>query len=1024
MRRWMMGWVPCVVVLLGVSVEPASGQYFGRQKVQYEDFDWRVLQTDHFDVHFYPEERIAIEDAARQSERWYTRLSLAFQHEFKKKPLILYADQPDFQQTNVIGGMLSEGTGGVTEALKNRVIMPFTGVYEDNHHVLGHELVHVFQYDLASAATGGGLMGLNRLPLWLVEGMAEYLSLGRQDAHTAMWLRDAALRGELPTIQQLTTDSRFFPYRYGQALWAYVAGRWGDRAVTEVFRAATKSGFEAALQRVLGVTSTQLSTDWHLAIRQAYIPLLEGRQRPEDAGTPVLVEKEAGAMNLSPAVSPDGRYVAFFGRREIFTVDLYVADAQTGRIVKKLTSPNRNAHFDALSFIQSAGTWSPDGRKFAFVVFNEGDNELAILDVGSADIERQIEVAGVGAIQNPAWSPDGNRIAFTGMAGGVSDLYVLDVASTSVQKLTNDRFAELEPAWSPDGRTIAIATDRVGTDFGTQTFGPMQLALIDATSGAARTLTLFPNRVKHINPQYSPDGRSLYFIADRNGFSDVYRTELASGRIFQVTRVATGVSGITDLAPALSVAAQTGRVMFSVFQNAGNNIYGLDAARAQGEQVEATSEEIPRAAILPPVNAFGTGLVAQYLQDVRGGLPPSDITFAEHDYRPAIKLDYLGAPSVGVGASTFGGAGLAGAVSGFFSDMLGDHAIGVAVQANGSLKDIGGLAQYLNSEHRWNYGAAVSHVPYVTGYVSAEPGVGNQPATLNETIERIFIDQVQASTRYGFSTTRRFELGAGFTRYSFDREVFRYPYDPVQDVILGQPTREEIDAPGAINFVETNASLVGDNSFFGLTSPVVGQRYRLMVSPTFGALTYQTVLADYRRYIMMRPMTFAVRGLHYGRYGSGASGLNDSGERLLSPVFLGYEDIIRGYARESLDVEKECPASTSFTQCEAFGRLYGTRLVSASAELRIPLLGVPELGVFNFPYLPVEVAPFFDVGYAWGNYNSATEPDVVGRKAVMSTGVSARVNVLGYIIVEAYYAYPFQRPEKGAHFGFQMMPGW
>src|SRR5690349_15509642 len=123
------------LLLIACMPSFAAAQYFGRQKVQYEDFDWRVLETERFDIHYYPSEREVVQDAARESQRWYSRLSLAFQHEFTKKPLIFYADHPDFQQTNVIGGMLSEGTGGVTEALKNRVIMPFTGVYEDNDHV-------------------------------------------------------------------------------------------------------------------------------------------------------------------------------------------------------------------------------------------------------------------------------------------------------------------------------------------------------------------------------------------------------------------------------------------------------------------------------------------------------------------------------------------------------------------------------------------------------------------------------------------------------------------------------------------------------------------------------------------------------------------------------------------------------------------------------------------------------------------------------------------------------------------------
>ena len=1006
---------------LALFILPSAiqAQYFGRQKVQYEDFDWRVMNTQHFDVFFYPEEQAVTNDAARMAERWYARLSRAFQHEFKKKPLIFYADHPDFQQTNVISGMLGEGTGGVTEGLRNRMIMPFTGVYRDNDHVLGHELVHVFQYDLASSPGGGGLAGMGRLPLWLVEGMAEYLSLGRNDPHTAMWMRDAALRGELPTIDQLTRDPRFFPYRYGQALWAYIGGRWGDRAVTELYRYATRAGWDAALQRVLGLNSNALSQQWITSIRSTYLPVIQGRQRPQDAGQRVVYDNEVGAMNLSPVVSPDGRYVAYFGRRDLFTVDLYVADAVTGQTVKKLTSPNRNAHFDALSFISSAGTWSPDGQKFAFVVFAGGDQELQIMDVESGDKEREFDLEQVGAIQNPAWSPDGSRIAFSGMKGGVSDLYVLDLSNGNLTQLTNDKYADLHPTWSPDGRTIAFASDRTPrTDFNGLIFGEVGLALMDLSTRQVRVLDLFPG-AKHINPQYTPDGRDLYFISDKDGFSDIYRVALESGEIFQVTRLATGASGITALSPAMSIAQRSGRVMFSVFENSGENIYGLELANARGTAVPKTSNATAIAGILPPVEALGAGLIAEYLADNNTGLPAPQ-EFPVKDYKAKLSLEYLGQPSFGVGVGGYtGGAQLGGGVSAFFGDMLGDHQLGVAVQAQGTLKDIGAQAVYNNAEHRVNWALVAGHIPYLTGRTAVGPGDSPNTRIIQQQLDRIFVDQAQSFAYYPLSTTRRFEVNTGFTRYSFDREINEYLVS-LNGQIIDQ-RRYDAESPyRSLNLIETGAAYVGDNSYFGFTSPVAGQRFRVEVSPTFGTLQYQSLLADYRRYFFFRPTTFAFRAIHYGRYG------RDQENEILPPLFLGYETLVRGYSMESFDAA-ECSNAQS-NVCPEFDRLIGTRIGVASLEYRLPLIGTEELGLINFPFLPTEISPFIDVGVAWDQRDGPTfefaRRSENLRIPVASAGLSARFNILGYVVLEAYYAYPFQRPDKGWHFGFNLAPGW
>ncbi len=1014
-----------VAACLAGTAAPASAQYFGRQKVQYEHLNWRIMKTPHFDVHYYPAELEVTRDAARMAERWYTRHSRTFQHEFDKKPLIFYADHPDFQQTNVINEALGEETGGVTEGLRNRVIMPYTGVYQDNDHVLGHEMVHVFQYDLASSPQGGGLAGFSRLPSWLVEGMAEYLSLGRQDAHTAMWLRDAALRGDLPTIQQLTTGP-YFAYRYGQALWAYIAGRWGDRAVPEVFRIATTTGFEEALQRVLGVNSSQLSQDWITSIRSTYLPIIAGRQRPQDVGKRVLYDPEPGAMNISPSVSPDGSKVVFIGRRNLFTPDLILANAATGKTLKVLSSPQRDQHMDAISYIQASGGWSPDGKKFAFVVFRGGNSQLEILDVESTKVEKHISPPGVGAVTDPHWSPDGRRIVFSGMSGGQSDLYILDVATNDVTQLTNDRYADIQPAWSPDGNTIAWVTDRGGTNFDQLTYAPMQIGLMDVATKQIRLLDPFCG-AKHINPQWSPDSREIYFISDHEGFSDVYRINVESQQVFQVTRLATGVSGITALSPAISVSRETGLLMFSAFENSGNNIYSLDCAQVCGTVVQAGQEpRVLPAQLLPPLEAAGGGIVSQYLNDPDTGLPESG-DFPTTNYSPKISLDYLGPPSFGVGTSNYG-AVLAGGVSAFFGDELGDQFIGTAIQANGTLKDIGGQAIYRNASRRLNWGASIGHIPYLTGYSYYDQNPSD-PNTLllNQVLQRIYIDQAAALMYYPFSQTRRLEFSGGVTRYGFNTEIDRAYFDAFTGQQLTNVVRVDTVSPAPITFLETSMAFVGDNSYYGFTSPVSGKRFRFAVTPTLGTLKYGTLLADYRDYIFKKPFTFAFRALHFGRYGPDASGLASNGTQVLSPVFLGYATFVRGYGQNSFNTSECHTTSVQQSSCPVFDRLLGSRIAVANLELRVPLFGVPEFGLINFPYLPTEIAPFIDAGLAWSsgdNVDFTFARNTDARVPVFSAGISARMNILGFLVLETYYAVPFQRPDKGGHIGFQLQPGW
>lgn len=1011
---------------LAWSLVPTSASaQFGRNKVQFDDFDWHVLETDHFDWHFYPIEDEAMEDVTRMGERWYERFARSFQHEFEQsKPIIMYADHPDFQQTNTLSGSIGGGTGGVTESLKNRVIMPMASTYADTDHVLGHELVHAFQYNIAQSQRGGGLQGLMALPLWLIEGMAEYLSVGRDDPLTAMWIRDAIRRDDLPTIRQLTRGTEYFPYRFGQALWAYIGGTHGDDAVVEIYRRSLRVGFEGAINQVLGMSTDTLSVRWKEQVTRDYMPLMEGRTPPSNAGNLILAPSTgAGTTNVSPALSPDGRYIAFLSDEDLFSVDLYMADAQSGEVIRKLASANSDPHVDALRYIDSSGTWSPDSRFFAYVVVADGNNEIVIVDSDNGAVTRRLsfEQWNIGALANPAWSPDGSSIALSGSVGGITDLYVYNLDTDEMTRLTDDKYADLQPAWSPDGRTLAFATDRgPETNFENLTYSELQLGLIDIATREIEVLPIFGN-VKHITPHYSADGSLIYFLSDQDGFSDIYEIRLADRVVRRITKLATGVSGHTYEAPALSVSA-SGVAAFAVFEEREFHIFTLNLEGPAETMTVSGDAELQEGRRLPPINPDRFSRVDTYLADAQTGLLPSgtvQVADAE-EYSTDFSLDYLGQPTIGVGTDSYGSY-VGGGTSAYFSDMLGDKALAVALQANGTFKDIGGTVFYQDLGNRWNWGVGGGRIPYLIPYFTSgsDAGFGDYLGIVSQ---RIFLTTAIGQVAYPFNTTQRVEFSAGVTRYSYDLEIDKY-YGYYSGGVY-QIDRQSLESPDADVLYEGSVALVGDNAFFGFVSPIRGSRYRFEVGRTQGTADYTTIIGDVRRYFSPSlNMTIGLRALHYGRYG-----LDNANEGFgfgpLNPLFLGYETFIRGYAWESFDVN-ECGQLT--TSCPAIDRLLGNQLAVTSLELRFPLLGVEQYGIINFPYLPTELVLFTDAGLAWDADHPAKlewSRSSTERVPVVSTGVSARFNILGFLILEAYYAKPWQRPLKDWHWGFNIAPGW
>jgi hypothetical protein len=452
------------LVLLGVAAD-ARAQYFGRNKVQYDEDAVRVIATDHFDIYYSREDAGAALAVGRLAERWHRRLSRVLEHSLSgRQPLILYGSHRRFEQTNVFSGLIDENTGGFTESRKRRIVIPFAATLAETDHVLGHEIVHAFQYDIAAHSKAP-----LAVPLWFVEGMAEYLSLGPGDPLTAMWMRDAVRSEKLPSIDKLSSP-KLFPYRWGAALWAFLADRYGADMPARALRA--RKSVQRRLRETTGRSIEELTAQWHASLRNRYaLPVAS----TAIADAPVISSRRGGGrLNLAASISPDGTRMIFLSERDQFSIDLFLADAKSGAIVRKLITTAANADFESLQYLHSAGAWDPDGSRFALATIRNGRPAITILDIANGTATREIPLAHLDEVYSPTWAPDAHAIAFAALEGGVTDLYSVDVGSAAVTQLTHDAYADLQPAWSPDGRTIAFTTDRFTTDLALLRFGVVQ----------------------------------------------------------------------------------------------------------------------------------------------------------------------------------------------------------------------------------------------------------------------------------------------------------------------------------------------------------------------------------------------------------------------------------------------------------------------------------------------------------------------------------------------------------------------
>jgi Tol biopolymer transport system component len=1000
-------------VLLALPLLPgeAKAQFFGQNKVQYKKFKWKVLRTQHFDIHYYQGTEAAVNDAALMAERGYARLSRVLNHQIRARiPLVLYASHTDFEQTNITPGLIGIGTGGVTEFLKRRVFLPFTGSYAELDHVLTHELVHAFQVDVLFGEQQGLLGGGLSVPLWFMEGMAEYLSVGATDPNTAMWLRDASLEGYLIPISILNYVGDIRVYRFGQSIFQYIAENYGIAKVGELLKRTRRLGSaEKALMASTGLTVDVLSKKWTESVRKEYLPQIVNHNNPSTIANRITnSEEDQSNFNVAISVSPSGLQYVYISDRSMYN-DVYLASALDGKVFKKLIEGERTGSFETLRFFNTAIAWSPDEKQIAIPAKIGGEDALYLVNVPSGKVTRKLRF-GMDAIYSPNWSPDGKRLAFVGLKQGHSSLYVSDTKGKNLTTLRSGRFAVLDPVWSPDGTRLAFATDEgEGTDERKLIFGPLKIAVLDVETGR---VTIPPGQNgKNITPQWTADGRSLLFVSDRTGISNMYRMDLATGESVRLTNLITGISGLVPESPALSLSRSGNRLLFTSFARGGWDVYSVREPEKfiqsppvvetaptiaatplapLGSRVEAalgrseTSAEYdrPGSELSPPSTAlpdsgvtaapgyaaqadtggvdttrtdamaFADSTLSDYVVSVYSEPLVDSTSFQHLPYKASFSRDYFAG-----GAVVASNVGFAGSSVISFSDLLGNHNILAVLNLYGNLSDSDVYLAYTNLSRRTNYGFAIFQYQKDLLLFTSP-----QNDDLESQIHRggaLFFSRP-------FNRFRRIEYGINAA--VVDQRIFRYDY--VNGVIT------KLGEDGDYFYVAPNLGLVHDNTLYGSTGPINGARSRLSVEHALGGLDYTTAVFDFRRYHhFARRLTFARRFLGGASFGD-------------DPQFFRF--------------------GGAFTYRGAdYGDLIGTRSGIVNLEMRFPLIEQLRVG---FPLAlslgGVNGVVFLDAATAW---NAGTDPKFFSTEGGFHTenfraafGFGARIN-LGYFILRYDY---------------------
>ena len=701
--------------------------YFGRNKIQYEQFDWRIMKTDHFHIYYYRQEEQIAGIAAHILENAYTDLEIKFNHTlWDTVPLMIYSSHIHFQQTNILPMMIPEGVGGFFEHRKGRVVIPYMGDLSAFRNVLTHELAHVFTF--SKMMTPVRLKLINKpptIPHWFSEGLAEWWSVG-WDTQSEMVIRDRLVNGTLVPLNEV---GGYLSYKEGQAFLRWFEGRYGMERIRNLMEDYwIYENFNECIEHIVGMKMKDLQTEWLMSLRHGTADELAADKPAVNQGS-IITHEGANVFPLTYKNSENQDHVVYISSREGFPViyDHPIYDIKQRR---RLARSGQDTNIESVHFLES-GMDIYKNEKLIIAARSNRQDVLQVIDLVSGDITNTYGQDSLVTIRSPRWSPDGSMVIFSGQDfSGRSDIFLLNIEEAHILNMTNDIFTDRDPSFDPNGEKIVFSSDRIKENYNTG----LDLFLMDIVSGDVRLL--LSDNAKKIFPIWSgTDPMTIYYLSDHSGMSNIWSlkknmTAIETLLLTQETDIHTGIS---QFQPMGSDSAVAGVFNDFSYQVAALPLEAVNVLNWSKDQNKLKRDKWPE--------RLGEGSNARQL--------PFKLRYRLDLAQTSVAMD----PIYGI----LGGAQLS------LSDQMGNQyfhfLLANSAQVQSDFADHWNVAiTYLNMSKRTNWGISVFHFaneyfsPYESFYFERTIGL-------------------RGAVNFPYSTFRRLELSTSFRYSSKDHYV-------------------------------------------------------------------------------------------------------------------------------------------------------------------------------------------------------------------------------------------------------------
>ena len=976
------------IILSLILLFPLNAQ-FGKNIVQYKNFEWHFIQTEYFDIYYYDND-INAQYVAQESHNAYSNISNALNWNLKNRvPIIVYNSHNDFQQTNVIDMYMPEGVGGVTELYKNRIVIPYDGSHKQFKHVIHHELVHAFVNDYIYKGNAMNMQNesINPIPLWMNEGLAEFLT-EPWNTESEMWIKDIVINGkQLPTLNEL---NGYLAYRGGHSVWNFIVKKYDNNIneglnksptiIAEIFKSISETkDLSEAFKKSLNIDLNELEENWHKYLKENYYDDINFRKYMKDISYETLDLKKINAnYNVAPSISPDGQRIAFYSNDNgIMSLCMMPADCDncSRKSIDNILKGDITSNVEEFHILKPGISWSPDNENLVVAVKSKGQDVMFIIDLedGYKKIKIKLDKK-IKAIFQPSWNPvNKNLISFIGSNGIQTDIYIYNIQSKELFNITNDIYTEHGVKWSIDGLSLLFSSDRSDNFFKSSTkkdanwgqqydLYSLKLDGYDILDFNRLTSTpwneFYPSQLDSVN---------YIFISDQNGINNIYQFNQNKNTTYPLTDVFTGITQMTNY---------NDNIYFTGFEKRKFNIYKLDSLsiisgkneiqnakwldqyityqyideKNIDESIEKdfTNYIFKNNLFKAPNNNFDTKEEVVISKD-------SIDNYLSKKYKTRFTMD-IGQAYYGFGVSGNDYSGGNGMAQFLFSDILGDHKIYIGTELNVNFK-------------RSDYSFAYRYLPNLIDWTFIfyhDASEFSSDGYFNESIEEIDLWEnfrLSINASRPFSKFMRMDLGINYyylakTVQTLENTGFGYQ-------LIDSDFKESRD----ISILDYR--FVWDNTKWAYTYPVRGSRFYIKYKTNpFDNFNANSISFDGRKYkSLSNGLSLLLRTFNGYSWGDKSQKFHLGS----SPSFYNSNNynITEYYNSQNFD---EFYFAEQVMPIRGVPYMYksGDNILAFNYELRAPFL------IYYFPTIKwvgqLNGIVFLDIGVTWNQYDPI--PDI------------------------------------------------